>query len=231
MDNEKEMLGSEPTLLDYWRILWKRRWIIIGIFVVSVISTLLISLKMEKIYESTATVFPPEIEGISSPGLEVPGVFSKSFSPLKSGPTPTDIVVAMLKSRTMLENAIRKFNLKEFYEADYIIDAVKKLRNNTKIKVSEENVVSITVESTDSKLAADITNFYVENLDVMNEELKITTAKPIVRILDTAKPAERKSKPRIRINMMIAGLIALFVSVLVVFFLEYLQNISKREKV
>ena len=219
---DKEMQNSERdlTLLDYWRVIWRRRWIIIGLFFISVISTMFVGLKSPKIYESTASVLPPEMGESSARRLSVPGFIAERIPSLSGGPTPTNIIVAMLKSKRMAEDIVRRFNLKEFYNVDYLADAIRAIQEATKIEVSKESLISVTVESPDPKLAADIANFYVENLDVMNEELKISTTKPIVRILDIAKPAPRKSKPRIRTNMMVSGVISLFVAIFIVFLLE-----------
>ena len=59
------------------------------------------------------------------------------------------------------------------------------------------------------------------------EQAKIAEARdtPTVQVLDPAIPAEMKSKPRIRLNMMIAGVLALFLSIFLAFFLEYLDRI------
>jgi len=59
------------------------------------------------------------------------------------------------------------------------------------------------------------------------EQAKIAEARdtPSVQVLDPAVPAEKKSKPSIRLNMLIAGVLALFVGIFVAFFLEYLDRI------
>jgi len=48
---------------------------------------------------------------------------------------------------------------------------------------------------------------------------------PTVQVLDPAIPAEMKSKPKIKLNMMIAGVLALFLGIFLAFFLEYLDRI------
>ena len=88
--------------------------------------------------------------------------------------TPTDIFVAMLKSRTMADGVVKQFNLFELYEAKTMQGARRALEGQTKIKVSKEKVIKITVESEDPQLAADITNFYVTNLDRLNRTLNVS---------------------------------------------------------
>ena len=64
------------------------------------------------------------------------------------------------------------------------------------------------------------------------EQAKIQEARdtPTVQVLDPAIPAEKKSKPSIRLNMMIAGVLALFVGIFLAFFLEYLERIKAQDK-
>ena len=64
------------------------------------------------------------------------------------------------------------------------------------------------------------------------EQAKIQEARdtPTVQVLDPAIPAEKKSKPSIRLNMMIAGVLALFVGIFLAFLLEYLGRIKAQDK-
>jgi uncharacterized protein involved in exopolysaccharide biosynthesis len=61
------------------------------------------------------------------------------------------------------------------------------------------------------------------------EQAKIAEARdmPVVRPLDTAVPADRKSKPKIKLNMAIAGIMSLFLGTFLVFFLEYLAGLKQ----
>ena len=224
----KSVSGEEDeiNLLDYWEVIWRGKWLILVLVFVSVTATMLISLRLPKIYESTATVLPPEIEELGAPrlNLNMPGFATQSLPDLFSKGSSSDLIIAMLKSRRMAEDVIERFRLKDTYETEYTIDAIKRLRKSTDISTSRENVISIKAESRDPKLAANIANFYVSNLDTMNQGLQITSAKPIVRVLDIAKPAEKKSKPRVKLNMAISGALALFVGIFLCFFLDYVEK-------
>jgi len=64
------------------------------------------------------------------------------------------------------------------------------------------------------------------------EQAKIAEAKdlPIVHVLDRAVPAERHSRPKLRLNIVLAGVVSLFVGVFLAFFLEYLKNARSRPR-
>jgi len=170
---------DEVNLLDYWRVIWKRRWLIGGLCVAAVLTAMVVSLQMPKIYESTATLLP-QFDSKQGGGLgallAASGAQSFGISLPSMPATPTDLFVAMLKSRTMVDDVIKQFNLFELYEAKTMQGARNAVEGQTKIKVSKEKVIKITVESKDPQLAADITNFYVTNLDRLNRTLNVSKA-------------------------------------------------------
>jgi tyrosine-protein kinase Etk/Wzc len=61
------------------------------------------------------------------------------------------------------------------------------------------------------------------------EQAKIAEARdmPTVQTLDKAVPGDRKSKPKIKLNMAIAGLTSLLAGLLLAFFLEYLASVKQ----
>jgi uncharacterized protein involved in exopolysaccharide biosynthesis len=61
------------------------------------------------------------------------------------------------------------------------------------------------------------------------EQAKIAEARdsPTVQTLDKAVPGDRKSKPKIKLNMAIAGLTSLLAGILLAFFLEYLASVKQ----
>jgi len=174
---------DEVNLLDYWRVIVKRRRLVGGLCLSAVLIALVVSLLMPKIYESTATLLPQleskEAGGLGALlaatgaggaaqglGISLPGMAA----------TPTDIFVAMLKSRIMADEVIKKFNLMELYEAKTMQDARKALENNTRITVAKEKVIKIMVEAKNPQLAADMANFYVSNLEGLNQTMNVSKA-------------------------------------------------------
>jgi uncharacterized protein involved in exopolysaccharide biosynthesis len=61
------------------------------------------------------------------------------------------------------------------------------------------------------------------------EQAKIAEARdmPTVQTLDKAVPADRKSKPKIKLSMAIAGLTSLLAGILLAFFREYLASVKQ----
>lgn len=307
---------DEINLLDYWRVIWKRKILIGSLCSLSVLAALVFSILSPKIYEATATIITPR-EGAGSGLLSALGasmLAQQMVGPSIPSLTPNrDNFISILKSRTMTQNLVERFKLKEYYKSLYTEDAIKSLQDATKVSVSKEGVVSVKVEDRDPKMAADLANAYTENLDrlVMQfgtgssgnqrrfigeqlvkaekelrraeetlrefqernraillgdmvnsmrlpatqvpkvgidmvrlmremrvqeavyvlltqqlEQAKIGEAQdtPVVQVLDRAVPAIRKTKPKIRLNMALAGAVSLFLGVFLAFFLEYIER-------
>lgn len=182
MDAMTQSQDDDVNLLDYWRVIWKHRWMISGLFVGSVLVAAVVSFQMPKIYESKTTLLPSLDSKDSSIGGLANGASNGGGLPnlgtlLPGASAPqTDFFVAMLQSRVMADEVIKRFNLMDLYKSDTTQDARKSLEAATTIMVTKLKVVSITVEAQDPKLAADIANFYVANLERLNQTLKVTKA-------------------------------------------------------
>jgi len=180
-DERQEWQGDEVNLLDYWRVLRKQGWMILGLIFVSVFTTGFYSYyRMAKIYESTASILSPKESGGGGTGLAA-ALGASGAAQFLGGllpPTGTnrDAFVAILKSRTMAQELVNRFSLKEYYKAKYTEDTIKGLQGATDISVSKEGVISVKVEDKDPKLAADIANAYVTNLDRLFAKLGTTDA-------------------------------------------------------
>ncbi len=71
-----------------------------------------------------------------------------------------------------------------------------------------------------------------ELLTQQYEMAKIEEAKEDIafQVIDPAIPPEKRIKPKRRLNVMLAGIVSLFAGIFLVFFLEYLENLKKREE-
>ena len=173
------ILSSDVTLLDYWLVIWKRRWLIGALIVGLVLIVMVLSLLAPKIYEATTAILPPVAEpsgGGMTAAAALLGGGGMSISLPGMPATPVDLFVAMLKSKTVAEELVQRFNLVQVYKFKAEEDAVRSLEGSTKISTSKEKVIRITVEAEDPQLAADLANGYAEGLDKLNRILAVTKA-------------------------------------------------------
>jgi len=172
---------EEVNLLDYWRVVHTHVRLIIVFCLIAVLATIGYSLWLPKIYESTATMLTPDERGGRSLGLAtalaasgvaqaLPGLSMPSLTPQR------DIFVSILKSRTMAEDVVQRFDLQERYKAPFLSDAITRLSGATTVSLSKDGMISVKVQETDPQLAADLANFYVANLDQMLSRFATTEA-------------------------------------------------------
>lgn len=104
------------------------------------------------------------------------GSFLDIASPGKSG--ETDYYIAILKSRTVLDSMINKFQLKARYEVEEIEDAREVLKSNTEInRNTPAEIVLFGVYDKDPKIAFEMTNYYVLLLNTIYSRLSSEAAK------------------------------------------------------
>ena len=162
--------GGEMTFGDLTSMVWRQRWVVIALCVVASVGTFGVSRLLPKWYESTATVVTPKegsggvLGGLLATGMlqQNPGV---AMPTLPSFTPNRDLLVGVLKSRTIAQAIVERFGLQARYRAGYPDDAVKQLRDLTTIATSREGVISVKVEDRDPATAAAIANYYVELLD------------------------------------------------------------------
>jgi len=229
------MPDDEINLADYGDVLRRRKAMIISLCVVSVLATLIVSLLLPTYYKSQAMILAvaPESGGLGAALSANPlaGALTGSLGGLS---TPVDRLLVFLKSRTIAEMVIKRFDLlrvfnehkwdtakeawKDPRKPPLLEDAVKKLGSSvTSFKKGKEGTITITVEWKDPKLAAEIANYYVAALTEFMKDKSVNTT---VQIIDRAVPTEKKSSPKISWNMMTAGSISLMIGVFLAFFLE-----------
>lgn len=192
--------SRELTLLDYGRVLFKNWRLILALLIVGAIAAVIYSVMTPKMYEAKATILPPELTVFA--GARAGGGAGGLLSSLGLAEnSATNIVLGMLKSETMADALIEKFDLKKRYNVSTRSKALKQLSKATRFAVSKENVVTVFVEDREPETAAAMANFYLENLETINAQKQITASKPMVHVLDTAKPPEQPSRPNLLLNL------------------------------
>ncbi|MBI4722957.1 MAG: hypothetical protein HY769_08215 [Candidatus Stahlbacteria bacterium] len=221
-------MDEEIHIIEYLKIIKKKWKIITLIFIIAEVVTLLRILILPSMYESTATILPPEsiMEGGSGISSRIPSVLREQLpTGLLGGGTASQVIIAILKSRKMREKIREEFNDNNCYEKKLVLATLKNLKSLTTISMTKEGIISVSVRAKDPHLAAELSNLYVYSLDKINDELKVTSLKPIVTVLDPAIPPDIPCSPKVKFSLVISGILALFVGVLGAFFMHYIETI------
>lgn len=175
---------DDIDLFRIGKILWSSKLEIIrNVFIVSILSVVL-AFMLPKTYRSASIIMPPTTSserGIFSSG---DGMFALEslLSPTSSSDANT--FLAILKSHTIMQSVIEKFNLIEFYDVENNEKAQQSLENDTNFEINEEGTIRVeTYIKTDwfhsdedeeicKTLSRDITNYFVVKLDIVNKRLK-----------------------------------------------------------
>ncbi|MDH4028150.1 MAG: Wzz/FepE/Etk N-terminal domain-containing protein [Nitrospirota bacterium] len=177
MDNNKEeIIEDEINLIDYLIVLAKRRKFML-IFTLSVtLLTAVYSFVLPPVYRAETTILPPrenrsdiQAQLLSKVG-GLTGLEGNAFG-------DKSIYVDMIRSRTVFDRIIERFGLMKAYDTTYRDDARKMLDADVTVK-SEKNssLISISVLNNDPKLAAEMANALVEELQNLVQDLAITEA-------------------------------------------------------
>jgi tyrosine-protein kinase Etk/Wzc len=180
-DNNNNRVGH--SMVEFLVVVAKYRWFLfLFIFIISAGATTY-ALLATKWFKATASVLPAEQANIlgSLGGLSS---LAKSFSPTKgiaalAGTSEVDRYMAILKSSTMTDDVIKKFNLREEYELEdaYYEKVVKAFISNQEIDVADEGNLVVSIYDKDPQKAADIANYMVSRLNEINTRLSVTNAK------------------------------------------------------
>ncbi|MFO7962801.1 MAG: Wzz/FepE/Etk N-terminal domain-containing protein [Desulfobacterales bacterium] len=169
-EDEINLLDLLMVLLDHKKLI---AYVTGGVFLISLIISFLLPIK----YKATTRILPP-----SDSNTSIPGLLTQSAGPLvglagslMGAGTPADLYVGILQSRSVADNLIERFNLKQSYGVEYREDIYKLLNKYVDISISStDQIVSVAVEDEDPETAADLANAYVELLDRINRKVNIS---------------------------------------------------------
>jgi tyrosine-protein kinase Etk/Wzc len=236
-----ELHEDEINLLEYWNVIWQRKIMIGSLFTICVIATMIISLLSPKYYKSQTVIIASssEMGGLGAALSSIPLVGALTGGGIA---TPSDKVMVLLNSRTIADMVIKKFDLMRVFNEDRwdtkkgtwkdpekppLMEDTVKFLNKSVVNITnnkKNGSITVSAEWKDPRLAADIANYYITALTELMNDKSINTT---IQIIDRAIPAERKSRPKIALNMALAGVMSLFIGVFIAFFQDYLSKQKK----
>ncbi len=182
-ENTSNQKAVGNSFVEFLTISVRYRWFLFWFVFIITVSATTYALLAPKWFKSTTSVLPAEntdflsaFSGISS--------LVKNFSPAKglaalTGNTEFDKYMAILKSQTMIDDVINKFDLKSEYDMkkEYHEKVVKEFLSNVDLTVEDEGDLSLTVYDKSAQRAADIANYMINKLNEINTQISITNAK------------------------------------------------------
>lgn len=181
-DTSSTAPDDEISLLDLLIVLAKHKRIVLGVPFVAGIVAAIVSLLMPNVYTGTTRILPPQQSASAASALlnqvggALGGLLGGAGGSALGVRNPNDLYVGMLKSRTVADNLISRFELRKVYDEDRLSDTRKRLEKETTIAAGKDGIITIEVEDRDPKRAAELANAYVEELMKLTQVLAVTEA-------------------------------------------------------
>ena len=171
-------------------LLWGRRDFLKRVVLVGLLVSTVIAFLIPKQYVATAQLMPPDFNSASAlvaalPALSSPGdaagaagggvmsLANRLLGLNSSG----QLIVGVVRSRTIEDSLIERFGLMELYSARYPEDARKKLESYTDVgEDSKTGIVSISVEDKSPERAAAMVQAYTEALNRVLAQVSTSAA-------------------------------------------------------
>lgn len=169
---------EEFHLLDGLAALGRQKKVLIGVPLVVTAIAIAAVLIMPPVFVSTTVVLPPQQQsgGGMAAMLGQLGGLAGAAGGLAGLKNPNEMYVGILKSRSIGDAVIKKFDLQRHYDEDTMFDTRKKLQQSTTVTSGKDGMITVVVEDEDRKLAADIANAYVTELDAVTKNLAVSEA-------------------------------------------------------
>ena len=205
-----ESREAELDLKEIMHIIRKRLWFIVLVTILAVGAGGVISLfVLEPVYRASATII------VGKPSSYLDGN-RLQIEDLNLNQRLAKAYGEIIKSRGVLEDVISQLKLNL---------TTQQLKEKTLVKLVEgTEFITISVTDTNPERAADIANKMAE---VFRFKVVNIMKVDYVQILDDAIVPRLPIKPRLELNMAIAGVLGIMTSIFVVFLLEYLDNTIK----
>lgn len=167
----------EFNVLDMLIVLAKHKKLIISLPIIAAICAAAISFVLPDVYKASAKLLPPQqAQSSASALLSQLGGAAGAMAGAAGLKNPSDLYIGMLKSRTVADKLIAKFNLQKVYDVETMEKARLTLDGNTTVAAGKDGLISIDVEGEDKKLVPQLVNAYVSELITLTKVLAVTEA-------------------------------------------------------
>ncbi len=178
-ENLQKTEDDEINLLDYLIVLAKHKKIIIYATIGLMVITAIYSLIVSPIYKAETKILPPQqsSSGMASQLLSQLGGAAGLVGGMVPVKSPNDLYIGLIKSNTVLDRIIDRFNLMSLYKTKFRQGARESLSGGLKVTDDKKSgIITIGVEDKDPRRAADMANAFVEELRRLTKGLAVSEA-------------------------------------------------------
>lgn len=181
--SEEQILANREKFIARIRLLWNRRRFLARAAGVGLIIATLMAFMLPKRYTSTVRLMPPDQSSGQGAAMlaalagHVGGSLASVAENALGIKTTGELFVGILKSNTVQDDIIHKFNLQKLYHDKYIEAARADLAGHSGISDdTKTGIISISVVDGDPRRAADMAQEYVNELNWVVAHLSTSSA-------------------------------------------------------
>lgn len=129
------------------------------------------------IYTASTRILPPQPAQSSASAMFAQlGAMGGAAGALAGLKNPNDLYIGMLRSRTLLDAMVKRFDLVKAFGAANATAARGMLMGASKIYAGKDGLIAVEVDHADPKFAALLANGYVEELHQLTQSLAVSEA-------------------------------------------------------
>jgi uncharacterized protein involved in exopolysaccharide biosynthesis len=169
--------SEEISVIDLLITLAKHKKLLLGLPFGAAVLAAIVTLLLPNVYTATAKILPPQQSQPSAMAtLGQLGALANIAGAGGALKNPNDIYIGMLRSRTLADRLIARFDLKKVYGKDTLTATRAALEEASRVSYGKEGIISIDVDDRDPKRAAALANAYVDELYQLTQTLAVTEA-------------------------------------------------------
>ncbi|MFS2023582.1 Wzz/FepE/Etk N-terminal domain-containing protein [Massilia sp. CT11-137] len=170
-------MQDEVKVVDLLIVLAKHKRLLLGLPIVGAVLAAVVAMILPPVYRANATLLPPQ-SSTSAAGalLSQLGGAATLLSGAAGIKNPSDVYIGMLKSRTVSDKLVKRFDLLKAYETESPEKARMRLSGNTNVTADKSGLIIIEVDDRNRERSAQIANAYVEELMNLTKVLAVTDA-------------------------------------------------------
>ena len=168
---------EEISLIDLLIVLAKSKGMIIKSVLAAGLLSAAVVLLLPSEYTASTRILPPQQgQSAASAMLGQLGALAGMASSATGLKNPNDLYIGLLKTNYIEDAIIKRFKLKAYYDEKFQADARKELEKNFDAKAGKDGIITLAFTDRDPKLAAAVSNAYVEELARLNSNFAISAA-------------------------------------------------------
>lgn len=162
LQNTNQHEELEIDLIELFLVLWRSKWLIIGLVIIASFIAGVHGLMQDHEYEVSSSFTVSNREFVAtgvdeSPRMEI------------------SVLMSLLRSNSLAQAVVDDLDLVEVWEANSRAAAARRLNDNINISTNDEQtVITISYRSTDPELTEKLVSSYIDNFKEMYQEVNMT---------------------------------------------------------